>query len=84
LFFILILRLKDFQMRMDIGYLHPPQNSLTPRPSPTRAIGSIGSLRLDGSGHLQVPHHPRLNPAAAISIERNTLERRRAHHFDIW
>jgi hypothetical protein len=22
--------------------------------------------------------------AAAINIERNTLERRRAHHFDIW
>lgn len=43
--------------------------SATPRPSPTRAIGSIGSLRLDGSGHLQVPHHPRLNPADAISIE---------------
>lgn len=43
--------------------------SATARPSPTRAMGSTGSLRLDGSGHLQVPHHPRLNPAAAISIE---------------
>ena len=32
-------------------------------------MGSAGSLRLDGSGHLQVPHHPRLNPAAEISIE---------------
>ena len=38
-----------------------------------------------------IPHHFRASAessgaraAAAMSIERNTLERRRAHHFDIW